>query len=191
MGRPWTGRAPLPPSKKKLKEFDSFQLPPPNKKGVKPVQKPGPYLPGTGPRYVSTREEILGEPLTAEEVRELVESVKRSSRQLNMGIKICFWILFCYKFYLFIFFLFFKHKAYNFICIWLIVWYVLGRDGLTHNMLDNIHAHWKRRRACKIKCKGVCTVDMDNVCEQLEVSCLAVSDSVLVIILANFSSRIQ
>ncbi|XP_006451251.2 CRS2-associated factor 1, chloroplastic, partial [Citrus clementina] len=127
MGRPWTGRAPLPPSKKKLKEFDSFQLPPPNKKGVKPVQKPGPYLPGTGPRYVSTREEILGEPLTAEEVRELVESVKRSSRQLNMG-----------------------------------------RDGLTHNMLDNIHAHWKRRRACKIKCKGVCTVDMDNVCEQLE-----------------------
>lgn len=34
-------------------------------------------------------------------------------------------------------------------------------------------------------------MDMDNVCEQLEVSCLAVSDSVLVIILANFSSRIQ
>lgn len=46
---------------------------------------------------------------------------------------------------------------------------ILGRDGLTHNMLDNIHAHWKRRRVCKIKCKGVCTVDMDNVCEQLEV----------------------
>lgn len=36
-------------------------------------------------------------------------------------------------------------------------------------MLDNINAHWKRRRVCKIKCKGVCTVDMDNVCEQLEV----------------------
>lgn len=45
----------------------------------------------------------------------------------------------------------------------------LGRDGLTHNMLDNIHAHWKRRRVCKIRCKGVCTVDMDNVCNQLEV----------------------
>lgn len=44
-----------------------------------------------------------------------------------------------------------------------------GRDGLTHNMLDNIHALWKRRRVCKIKCKGVCTVDMDNVCQQLEV----------------------
>lgn len=52
----------------------------------------------------------------------------------------------------------------------------VGRDGLTHNMLDNIHAHWKRRRVCKIKCKGVCTVDMDNVCEQLEVciSCYSV-----------------
>jgi RNA-binding protein YhbY len=47
---------------------------------------------------------------------------------------------------------------------------VVGRDGLTHNMLDNIHAHWKRRRVCKIKCKGVCTVDMENVCQQLEVS---------------------
>ncbi|CAK8579514.1 unnamed protein product [Lathyrus sativus] len=127
MPRPWTGRPPLPPSKKKLKEFDSFVLPPPHKKGVKPVQSPGPYLPGTSPRYVRSREEILGEPLTKEEINELVQSCSKSSRQLN-----------------------------------------LGRDGFTHNMLDNIHAHWKRRRVCKIKCIGVCTVDMDNVCEQLE-----------------------
>jgi RNA-binding protein YhbY len=35
-------------------------------------------------------------------------------------------------------------------------------------MLENIHSHWKRKRVCKIKCKGVCTVDMDNVCQQLE-----------------------
>ncbi|KAF8022834.1 hypothetical protein BT93_F0373 [Corymbia citriodora subsp. variegata] len=127
MSRPWTGRAPLPPSKKKLKEFDSFRLPPPGKKGVKPVQSPGPFLPGRGPRYVKTREEILGESLTEEEVRDLVKGCIKSQRQLNMG-----------------------------------------RDGLTHNMLDNIHAHWKRRRVCKIKCKGVCTVDMDNVKQQLE-----------------------
>ena len=46
---------------------------------------------------------------------------------------------------------------------------VAGRDGLTHNMLDNIHSHWKRKRVCKIKCKGVCTVDMANVHQQLEV----------------------
>ncbi|KAG5024461.1 hypothetical protein AAZX31_08G035100 [Glycine max] len=127
MPRPWTGRAPLPASKKKLKEFDSFVLPPPHKKGVKPVQSPGPYLAGTGPRYVKSREEILGEPLTQEEIRDLVKSCMKAQRQLN-----------------------------------------IGRDGLTHNMLDNIHAHWKRRRACKIRCKGVCTVDMDNVCHQLE-----------------------
>ncbi|KAF7819779.1 CRS2-associated factor 1, chloroplastic-like [Senna tora] len=127
MPRPWTGRAPLPPSKKKLKEFDSFVLPPPHKKGVKPVQKPGPFLPGTSPRYVQSREEILGEPLTREEIDELIRGCIKSTRQLN-----------------------------------------IGRDGLTHNMLDNIHALWKRRRVCKIKCKGVCTVDMDNVCQQLE-----------------------
>lgn len=35
----------------------------------------------------------------------------------------------------------------------------LGRDSLTHNMLENMHAHWKRRRDCKIKCKGVCTIE--------------------------------
>ncbi|XAR67038.1 hypothetical protein NMG60_11013451 [Bertholletia excelsa] len=126
MPRPWTGRKPLEPSKKKL-EFDSFKLPPPHKKGVKPVQAPGPFLPGSGPRYVQSREEILGESLTKEEIEELVKSCMKSKRQLNMG-----------------------------------------RDGLTHNMLDNIHAHWKRRRVCKIKCKGVCTVDMDNVRQQLE-----------------------
>ncbi|KAJ4963981.1 hypothetical protein NE237_023920 [Protea cynaroides] len=127
MPRPWTGRAPLPTSKKKLPEFDSFRLPPPHKKGVKPVQAPGPYLAGSGPKYVKSREEIMGEPLTEEEIKELVQSCLKSRRQLNMG-----------------------------------------RDGLTHNMLENIHALWKRRRLCKIKCKGVSTVDMDNVCQQLE-----------------------
>ncbi|KAK9073750.1 hypothetical protein SSX86_006344 [Deinandra increscens subsp. villosa] len=126
MPRPWTGKKPLAPSKKKV-DFDSFTLPPPHKKGVKPVQAPGPFLPGSGPKYVQSREEVLGEPLTKEEIDALVKGCLKSTRQLNMG-----------------------------------------RDGLTHNMLDNIHAHWKRRRVCKIKCKGVCTVDMDNVRQQLE-----------------------
>ncbi|XP_061990484.1 CRS2-associated factor 2, chloroplastic [Rosa rugosa] len=44
----------------------------------------------------------------------------------------------------------------------------LGRDGLTHNMLDLIHSHWKRRRVCRVKCKGVPTVDMDNICRHIE-----------------------
>ncbi|KAJ8564469.1 hypothetical protein K7X08_000929 [Anisodus acutangulus] len=127
MGRPWTGRKPLPPSKKKLPEFDSFQLPPPHRKGVKPVQSPGPFLAGSGPKYVKSRHEVLGEPLTKQEIMDLINSCSKTARQLN-----------------------------------------IGRDGLTHNMLENIHAHWKRRRVCKIKCKGVCTVDMDNVCDKLE-----------------------
>ncbi|XP_078444237.1 CRS2-associated factor 1, mitochondrial-like [Wolffia australiana] len=44
----------------------------------------------------------------------------------------------------------------------------LGRDGLTHNMLNDIHNHWKHAEAVRIKCLGVPTVDMDNVCTQLE-----------------------
>lgn len=89
MPRPWTGRAPLPPSKKKLREFDSFVLPPPDKKGVKPVQAPGPFLPGAGPRYAKTREEILGDPLTQEEIQELVDGCLKAKRQLNMGMFLC------------------------------------------------------------------------------------------------------
>ncbi|CAK9145793.1 unnamed protein product [Ilex paraguariensis] len=44
----------------------------------------------------------------------------------------------------------------------------LGRDGLTHNMLNDIHNHWKHAEAVRIKCMGVPTVDMKNVCSQLE-----------------------
>ena len=40
---------------------------------------------------------------------------------------------------------------------------------MTYNMVDLVHQHWKRHRICKIKCKGVPTVDMDNVCNVLEV----------------------
>nr|GME21233.1 CRS2-associated factor 1, chloroplastic [Ipomoea batatas] len=94
---------------------------------MKMVSPPGPFLAGSGPKYVKAIADILGEPLSKEEIEELVSSCNKTKRQLNMG-----------------------------------------RDGLTHNMLENIHAHWKRRRVCKIKCKGVCTVDMDNVREKLE-----------------------
>ncbi|CAN1318754.1 CRS2-associated factor 2, mitochondrial [Linum perenne] len=42
------------------------------------------------------------------------------------------------------------------------------KGGVTHNMLDDIHNHWKRAEAVRIKCLGVPTVDMDNVCFHLE-----------------------
>lgn len=44
----------------------------------------------------------------------------------------------------------------------------LGRDGLTHNMLELIHSHWRGQKVCKVRCKGVPTVDMDNICRHLE-----------------------
>ncbi|KAK6162431.1 hypothetical protein DH2020_002272 [Rehmannia glutinosa] len=44
----------------------------------------------------------------------------------------------------------------------------LGRDGLTHNMLNDIHNNWKHAEAVRMKCMGVPTVDMKNICNQLE-----------------------
>ncbi|GJP69866.1 hypothetical protein CLOP_g871 [Closterium sp. NIES-67] len=135
MSRPWTGRAPLKKGKKTgvsgglprvIPEFDSF-VAPRKKRGVKGVQPPGPFGEGEGPRYVRTREEVLGAPLTREEVDEMVMDCNKGRRQVN-----------------------------------------LGRDGLIHNMLELIHTHWKRRRCVKVKCKGVPTVDMDNVCQVVE-----------------------
>ncbi|KMZ68289.1 CRS2-associated factor 1 [Zostera marina] len=45
----------------------------------------------------------------------------------------------------------------------------LGRDGFTHNMLIDIHDNWKHTEAVRIKCLGVSTVNMENICSQLEI----------------------
>ncbi|KAG2682225.1 hypothetical protein I3760_11G182500 [Carya illinoinensis] len=75
------------------------------------------------------RSRVLGDPLTEEEVAELVEHYRHSdcASQIN-----------------------------------------LGKGGVTHNMLDDIHNHWKRAEAVRIKCLGVPTLDMHNVCFHLE-----------------------
>lgn len=44
-----------------------------------------------------------------------------------------------------------------------------GTGGVTHNTLEDIHNHWKRAEAVRIKCLGVPTLDMDNLCFHLEV----------------------
>ncbi|GAA0138723.1 hypothetical protein LIER_00414 [Lithospermum erythrorhizon] len=44
----------------------------------------------------------------------------------------------------------------------------LGRGGVTHNMLEDIHSHWRRAEAVRIKCLGLPTLDIDNVCFHLE-----------------------
>lgn len=46
---------------------------------------------------------------------------------------------------------------------------MIGRGGVTHNTLEDIHSHWKRAEAVRIKCLGVPTLDMDNICFHLEV----------------------
>uniref|UniRef100_A0A2N9F243 CRM domain-containing protein n=1 Tax=Fagus sylvatica TaxID=28930 RepID=A0A2N9F243_FAGSY len=80
-------------------------------------------------RVAEERSRVLGDPLTEEEVEELVEKYRHSdcARQINLGM-----------------------------------------GGVTHNMLDDIHNHWKRAEAVRIKCLGVPTLDMDNVCFHLE-----------------------
>ncbi|XP_030499542.2 CRS2-associated factor 2, chloroplastic [Cannabis sativa] len=132
MPRPWTGKAPLKSAKEKKKNrktplFESFNPLPPDTKGVKHLQMPGPFPFGKYPKVRKSREEILGEPLKKWEIRMFVKPRISDNRQVN-----------------------------------------LGRDGLTHNMLELVHSHWKRSEVCKIKCKGVPTVDMDNVCHHIE-----------------------
>lgn len=134
LDRDWDGQEapPVPslPRRKKSERkrhvIDSFN-PPSSKKGIKPVVAPGPFLPGTGPRKAKTREEILGEPLTKEEIELLLQNSYKTKKQIN-----------------------------------------LGRDGLTHNMLIDFYNYWTRERVVRVKCKGVATVDMENVITQIE-----------------------
>lgn len=80
-------------------------------------------------RLAEEKKSVLGDPLSDEEVAELVERYRHNdcNRQIN-----------------------------------------LGNCGVTHNMLDDIHNHWKRAEAVRIKCLGVPTLDMNNVCFHLE-----------------------
>ncbi|KAL9271677.1 CRS2-associated factor 2, chloroplastic-like protein [Drosera capensis] len=129
MPRPWTGKAPLKKGKKERRTKIRLL-------GEAEVAEGGMRLEvvrvdglmgrrGDG----RSREEVLGEELTREEIEVFVKGAAGTNRQVN-----------------------------------------LGRDGFTHNMLELIHTHWKRQHVCKIKCKGVPTVDMDNVCRLLECS---------------------
>ncbi|XP_065876143.1 CRS2-associated factor 2, chloroplastic [Euphorbia lathyris] len=125
MPRPWTGKAPLKKSKKKIPLFDSFTSP--DKEGTKRLEMPVPFPMRKFQEDQRSREEILGMPLKRWEIKMLIKPLLSDNRQVN-----------------------------------------LGRDGLTHNMLELIHSHWRRGPVCKVRCKGVPTVDMDNICHHLE-----------------------
>ncbi|CAH9108123.1 unnamed protein product [Cuscuta europaea] len=90
---------------------------------------PAPF-PADLDKVAQARQAVLGEPLSEEEIAELIEKYRYNSNcssQIN-----------------------------------------LGRGGVTHNMLEDIHNHWKRAEAVRIKCFGVPTLDMDNICFHLE-----------------------
>ncbi|MCO5559910.1 hypothetical protein L7F22_013514 [Adiantum nelumboides] len=142
LDRAWDGQQAVLPSTSSLSPRSLSSLLPPSDssvlnmkkskytfKGVRLINPPSPQLTGTRPRRVRTREEVLGKPLTPEEIKAFVENASKhkTRRQINMG-----------------------------------------RDGLTHNMLIEIQEHWKREPVIRIRCKGVCTVDMDNVHSQVE-----------------------
>ncbi|XP_050206705.1 CRS2-associated factor 2, chloroplastic [Mercurialis annua] len=129
MPRPWTGKAPLKKSKKKMK-FPLFGNTPPENgedNGAKYFQLPENFQLGYYPDQVRSRKEILGAPLSRWEIKNLIKPLVSDNRQVN-----------------------------------------LGRDGLTHNMLELIHSHWRRSPVCKVRCKGIPTVDMRNICRSLE-----------------------
>lgn len=127
MARPWTGKAPMKKAKRNIKLVEPSDGP--ASRNDDHVAKHYEMLEAyeLGKYKVRPREEVLGKPLTRDEIRELLKPCISSNRQVN-----------------------------------------LGRDGLTHNMLELIHTHWRREPVCKVRCLGVPTVDMDNVCHCLE-----------------------
>ncbi|KAJ9549518.1 hypothetical protein OSB04_022061 [Centaurea solstitialis] len=124
MPRPWTGKAPLKKSTRKIKLFESLN-PNPSSNNAKQLEMLKPYE--LGNFEVRPRDEVLGKPLSRAERLELVKRHVSSNRQVN-----------------------------------------LGRDGLTHNMLELIHSHWRRDPVCKVRCLGVPTVDMKNLYRVLQ-----------------------
>ncbi|KAL5984151.1 hypothetical protein ACLOJK_018253 [Asimina triloba] len=97
------------------------------------------------------RERILGEPLSDAERKALVDKCQRSgARQQLPSLIVAVTLNFLFR------------------CRKLGRIAGVGRDGLTHNMLNVIHNHWNHAEAIRIKCMGVPTVDMENICSQLE-----------------------
>ncbi|RAL37501.1 hypothetical protein DM860_000195 [Cuscuta australis] len=125
MPRPWTGKAPAKKSKRNIKLFGP--LDPKDGNDTKQYHYEMLKAYELGKYRVRPRDEVLGPPLTRDEIKELLQPRISSNKQVN-----------------------------------------LGRDGLTHNMLELIHTHWRRLPVCKVRCLGVPTVDMDNICRCIE-----------------------
>ena len=76
--RPWTGRNPVPPSKTTVTDFHLLSPPLSDEEGAELVRLAVPIW--------ESREQVLGEPLTENEINRLVKRAGKSSRQLHIGI---------------------------------------------------------------------------------------------------------
>ncbi|KAF2292765.1 hypothetical protein GH714_027953 [Hevea brasiliensis] len=85
MPRPWTGKAPLKKSKKKIPLFGSFNVPPPDKEGAKYVEMAVAFPLRKSPEEGKSRREILGEPLKKWEIKMLIKPLLSDNRQVNLA----------------------------------------------------------------------------------------------------------
>lgn len=79
MPRPWTGKAPLKKSKRKVRLFGSVAE---ESNGVKRMEMQVGFQ---FPAEVKPRNEVLGKPLSKVEARELIKPYLSSNRQVNLG----------------------------------------------------------------------------------------------------------
>lgn len=86
MSRPWTGKAPMKKSKRNVKLFEPLGVVE-NKVngnvGEKRFKMFRAYE--LGKVIIRPREEVLGEPLTRAEIKELLKPCVSSNRQVNLG----------------------------------------------------------------------------------------------------------
>lgn len=86
MPRPWTGKAPMKKSKRKIKLFEPL-VTPENRRKEEEEMKHFEMLKAyeLGKYTIRSRKEVLGKPLTRQEIRELLKPCISSNRQVNLG----------------------------------------------------------------------------------------------------------
>lgn len=86
MPRPWTGKAPLKKSKRKIKLFEPLDAPAEHDgNDTKQYQYEMLKAYELGKYQVRPRKGVLGAPLTRAEIRELLKPAISSNRQVNLG----------------------------------------------------------------------------------------------------------
>jgi hypothetical protein len=85
MPRPWTGKAPLLTKEEKARRRGVRLHTPLGQEPPRTVSAHGIMMARVSPGDGRSREEVLGEPLTSAEVRDLIKPHMSHNRQLNIG----------------------------------------------------------------------------------------------------------